>query len=232
MPAPPTEASLRLERKFVVEGVSLPEIIAAVRLHPALFFAEFPPRNINNLYFDTADFRHYRQNIDGNTVRAKARIRWYGNLFGPVRKPILEIKRKQGVLGTKDAIPLSPFSIGPGFAGREAVQLLRAAALPPELRCEVEDVEPVLLNRYRRQYFRSADRILRLTLDSQLEFYRVQRHQNSFLHRSEAGRFVIMEIKYRDDAHDVAAQAVNELPFRLARMSKYVLGINRLHHLE
>ena len=225
---PNNHGSLRFERKFVVEGPTLPEVVGAVRQNVALFFEEYPARKVNNIYFDTADLRNYRQNIDGHSERAKVRIRWYGDLLGLVRRPVLEVKRKQGLLGTKDAAPLPPFDMNPGFGGVHAIAVVRAAPLSLALRREVETVEPALMNRYHRLYFRSADRRLRLTLDSGLEFYHMARHHNTFLRHARVRPIVVLELKYADDAHLDAARAVNSLPFRLGRMSKYVLGIEML----
>src|SRR5882672_3959960 len=98
----------RYERKFLIEDIAPAEVEAGVRHNPALFYTEYPPRAVNNIYFDSADLRHYHRNVDGHHERVKARIRWYGPLFGQVLHPVLEIKRKQGLLGSKAAARLRP----------------------------------------------------------------------------------------------------------------------------
>lgn len=213
---------------MVVEGATAAEVLAGVRQNGAMFFEEFPQRVVNNIYFDTPSLRNYHQNVDGDRDRVKVRVRWYGPLFGHARKPVLELKRKQGLLGTKDSAVLPALEVHPRLSGAAILDWLKAAPLAPILRRDVEGVEPVLMNRYHRRYFRSADRRLRLTVDTGLEFYHIALHQHTVLHRARAKPFVIVEVKYEDEDHDLAAVAVNDLPFRLHRMSKYVLGMELL----
>lgn len=212
----------------MVEGVPPAQVLAGVRQNAALFFEEYPARTVNNVYFDTPELRNYHQNVDGNRDRVKVRIRWYGSLFGLIRHPVLEIKRKRGLLGTKDSAPLPPFELQTRVGGAQIQAWVRGSPLPAMLRRELDPVEPVLLNRYRRHYFRSADRRLRLTVDTNLEFYHMAPHQHSVVHRVQAWPFVVVELKYDDRDHTHAAEALNGLPFRLHRMSKYVFGINLL----
>ena len=54
---------MRYERKYKIENLSLPLVEQSVRLHPASFKKIFPDRQINNIYFDTADFRTYKDNV-------------------------------------------------------------------------------------------------------------------------------------------------------------------------
>jgi len=82
------------------------------------------------------------------------------------------------------------------------------------------------VNRYRRHYFCSSDRKVRLTIDSDLTFYRFERHANCFLRRVHVPALVVLELKYSDAASTEAASVANQLPFRMTRMSKYVFGLN------
>ena len=89
----------RYERKFAIAGASLSAIEHHVRHHPALFFQEYAPRIVNNIYLDTPDLRNYHQNVEGHSQRTKLRARWYGSLFtpappaaGPCRAPRLGVR--------------------------------------------------------------------------------------------------------------------------------------------
>lgn len=216
----------RYERKFAIAGAALAEIEHRVRHHSALFFPEYAPRIVNNIYFDTPDLRNFHQNVAGHSQRAKLRARWYGPLFGPVPQPVLEQKCKRGYLGTKQSARLMPFEFGQQVSATSVRCWLEASALPELLRHEIHQAEPTLVNQYRRQYFRSRDRRVRLTIDSQLEFYRFQRHANFFRARIAVPALVVLELKYVDAASEAAAAIANDLPFRLTRMSKYVFGLN------
>ncbi len=216
----------RYERKFAIAGTSLAEVEHGVRHHPALFFTEYAPRIVNNIYLDSPELRNYHQNVDGHSHRAKLRARWYGQLFGAVPKAVLEQKCKHGHLGTKQSARLAPFEFGQHVSAREVRRWLEASALPENLIHEVRQAEPTLVNQYHRQYFRSADRQVRLTIDSALAFYRFQRHTNFFLTPVAAPALVVLELKYADAAGEIATAIANDLPFRMTRMSKYVFGLN------
>jgi SPX domain protein involved in polyphosphate accumulation len=183
---------------------------------------------VNNIYFDSPDFRHYRANVDGRSTRCKIRVRWYGAMLGRVGKPVLEIKRKHGLLGTKSSAPLLPFVLDEHFSAASARKLLRDSSVPEVLRRELDHVEPVLINHYRRRYFRSADRRVRATVDWELSFRRFHRHGNSYLDRATASRLVVLELKYSNAAASRAAEIATRFPFRMTRMSKYVFGLDHL----
>jgi hypothetical protein len=216
----------RYERKFAIDGTPLAEVEHEVRHHPALFFPEYAPRLVNNLYLDTPDLRNYHQNVEGHSQRAKLRARWYGPLLGPVPQAVLEQKCKLGHLGTKQSARLTPFAFGPEVSAAAVRGWLETNPLPDNLRYEMRAMDPTLVNRYSRQYFRSADRQVRLTIDSELTFFRFQRHGNSFRSRVEARGLVVVELKYADAASEAAATVASQLPFRMTRMSKYVFGLN------
>lgn len=225
----PVDDEYRYERKFLIAGVPVAEVEAVVHQNPALFFEEYAPRIVNNIYFDSPDLRHYRANIDGQSTRAKIRVRWYGEGTGRINRPVLEIKRRHGLLGTKDSAPLRPFTLDEKLSAAEMRYLLLASEVPAEMRRELDHVEPALINHYRRRYFRSADHQVRITLDRDLSFCRIRRHRNSFVDRVSAPHLVVMEIKYADRATPHVNHLTSSLPFRLTRMSKYVYGMELLH---
>ncbi len=216
----------RYERKFAITGASLPEVEHRVRHHPALFFSEYAPRIVNNIYLDTSDLRNYRQNVEGDSQRSKLRARWYGSLFGAVPRAVLEQKCKRGQVGTKHSARLAPFEFAQQASASAVRRWLETSLLSENLRHEVRQAEPTLVNQYRRQYFRSADRQIRLTIDSDLAFFRFQRHGNSFRARVGVPALVVLELKYADAANEEATAVANHLPFRMTRMSKYVFGLN------
>ncbi|MBI2925127.1 MAG: VTC domain-containing protein [Verrucomicrobia bacterium] len=224
-----TDSQYRYERKFVVQGLSLREVEAGVKSNPALFRTEFPERAVNNIYFDSFNLRHYFGNLDGLRDRTKVRIRWYGPLFGRVEKPVLELKIKHGLLGRKAAYPLPSFQLAEDYAPPLLNGDGLARALPEELKPHLTGLEPTLLNRYLRHYYRSADRRFRLTIDFGLEFYGVRRHQHGFVRRAGRPHLIVLELKYSGSDPEFADRVTGAMPFRLTRMSKYVVGVEAVH---
>lgn len=224
---PPTSDAplLRYERKFVPDGLSVPEVLGIVRLHPALFREVYPERAVNNLYLDSPDLRHYHDHIEGAANRVKVRVRWYGAFGGRVERPRLEFKLKHGLVGRKESRPLPGFALN-GHSLRETLATVFAAARLPDLDHEhLRWLQPVLANRYHRRYFCSADRSMRLTVDHRLEFGELRNARAEVRTESCAAPAVIVELKYDREQSDLAARIADALPFRLTRCSKYVLGI-------
>ncbi len=219
----------RYERKFVVSELSVHEIEMLVKLHPAMFFKAYPPRFVNNVYFDSPGLHNYGDNIDGVAERVKCRVRWYGDLFGAVRKPVLEFKIKQGLVGTKQSYVLAPFFTDPSSIVSGLADAIDRSTLPKALKHQLTSATPTLLNRYWRQYYQSSDRGYRITLDSRMEFYRIGKRESKFLQCFRDDANTIVELKYDRDKCDQAESVANHFPFRMTKNSKYVNGLDGLY---
>jgi hypothetical protein len=220
--------NLRFERKFIAAEATPAEALALVRHHPALFRAAFPPRWINNLYFDTPGLRHFHEHINGAANRVKTRIRWYGPLRGAIPRPVLERKLKRGMVSGKRGYPLPPFALNGHLPRTEIARALTEASLPDELRWHLQGLQPSLVNRYHRLYFVSANGHLRLTVDTDLEFYDARSATGILTRLRIHPPRVIIELKYAPACTEEAAIAANALSLRVVRCSKYVLGIEHL----
>jgi len=218
----------RYERKFCTTRLTKHEIAAILIQHPAMFSEIHPRRSVNNIYFDTLTMDNYQANVVGLASRQKCRIRWYGHLFGPVAEPILQLKIKKGLLGRKEQIPLEPFSLVESFRGQTIVEVFKRSKMQDGLRSYLEMLTPVLLNRYQRRYFLSADSNYRITLDTDMEFFGVGDGYHSIARKWVDEVTTIVELKYSQDKDRSAQQISNSLPFRLSRSSKYVKGIRTL----
>lgn len=218
----------RYERKFVIEGATLAQVELVVHLNKGMFFEEYAPRAINNIYFDTPGLDLYHQNVDGLSTRTKVRVRWYGLTAGRITKATLELKRKHGLLGAKDNVALPGFVLDEHFNAASAKNLLKASPKTAPFRDELDFMEPVLINYYKRKYFRSADRAVRVTLDFDLGFLKFHHHYNSFLAHTKAPPLIVLEVKYPDESNAVAASLSSHMPFRMTKMSKYVYGLDTL----
>ena len=221
--------AFRYERKYVVYGLSTAELEMSIKLNPGLFTEIYQQRSINNIYLDSADLRHYFDNVNGAPARGKVRIRWYGSLFGAVARPVLELKLKSGLLGQKPAYPLPGFCLDSGFRGRDIGSILDRAALEAPVRENLKFLHPVLLNHYERRYYQSADANYRITIDFNLGFYRLYQHTNYFLWNWRPNGLMVLELKYDSEDAGGAEWISRAFPFRVGRMSKYVMGLDRLH---
>ena len=219
----------RYERKYLVDQLDEHQTKAIIRRHPSLFYEPYPPRYINNFYLDTPEMDNYYDNIGGSGNRRKVRIRWYGELFGKIDHPVLEFKIKHGMVGTKLHYNFPSFSIEKGYHDKYLMERVKASDLPPHVKNILRDQNVVLLNRYYRRYYATKDGRYRVTIDTGLTFYRVERLKNHFTHKQTDYRNIVVELKYNIE-HDVSAFKVSGFfPFRMTKSSKYVQGIERVY---
>ncbi|MBI4324842.1 MAG: polyphosphate polymerase domain-containing protein [Chloroflexi bacterium] len=244
-------SSVRYERKWLPTGLSMAEVLALVRRHPAAFRPAYPERQVNNVYFDTPRLDHYFDHISGASERVKVRLRWYGDFNDFGASPALELKFKRGSASWKESFPwrgapprVTRTSGPPGWKqsfpwpGARLEEVLshthaqdgwqEEIDLPEAVRLRLRSLQPTLANRYHRHYFRSAGDGIRLTVDSSLSFFGVSASSRGLQRLACDGPTVVLELKYRDSQTAAAAQMAGGFPFRVRRCSKYVLGIQHL----
>ncbi len=222
------EADWRYERKFLLETDDPLLALHAVRMHPAHFRRAYPARFVNSIYLDTHDRRHYVDAIEGIGQREKLRVRWYGALEGEIAAPLLERKRKQGLLGAKESHRLQAFTHARNRALPDWREQLTNGDARESWRARLAELEPTLIVRYRRDYFISADGYLRLTLDTRLRYGSAPSGPRRFPRRVADRRVVILELKYAPPHDAEARRSTQALPFRVTRCSKYVRGLDML----
>ena len=89
-----------------------------------------------------------------------------------------------------------------------------------------EDSEPVLINRYVRDYFRSAGGECDLTLDGCYSFYDQRFSTSPNISRAVPSfRQMVIEIKFPIGEERLVRRISSSFPFRLTKSSKYVLGV-------
>jgi hypothetical protein len=222
--------SFRYERKFLVEDLAPRQVESLIRLHPAIFYAPYPPRHVNNLYLDTPDMENYYDNVYGAAQRRKVRLRWYGTLLGKIDSPMLEIKVKEGLVGIKHSYPLADFHLEPGFSDRSLQQVFAPSGLPENVWYDMKSLNLVLLNRYYRRYYASRNGRYRLTLDTNLEYHQANHLLgNTFIHKQVNHGQMVLELKYEAEHEPGADRVASYFPFRVTRFSKYVQGVERVY---
>jgi len=196
-----------------------------VRRHPAAFRDAYSPRVVNNIYLDSPGLGEYYAHVNGAPNRCKTRVRWYGEFAGEACEPALERKLKYGSVSGKNALRLPPLRMN-GEPARAVLQSwFERAKLPEVLRLALHHLEPTLFNHYFRHYFVSGDGRFRMTLDSDLRFASPQTVFAAapafFFERPR----LVLELKFPPEHAEGAERITNFFPFRLARCSKYVMGI-------
>lgn len=219
----------RYERKFTVpENFTLKTLEQFVKRNKALFREVFHVRQVNNIYFDTVAYNDYFDNVLGVSDRKKIRIRWYGDTFGEIKKPVLEIKIKKGLVGDKWSYKLQPFVLDNNFDNDIIQSIFKVSNLPLPILESVKMVSPTLLNSYSRKYFLSADNKFRVTLDFKLLYHKIDKRFNNFNFVPASDENKIIELKYGLLDDETANAISTQFPFRLNKNSKYVNGVNTI----
>jgi hypothetical protein len=227
-----THEDKRYEVKLVAHGLSLNLARSWIRTHGRAFVPSYPPRRVNNLYFDTHGLQWLEDSLEGISERRKVRFRWYGDATSAVQG-VFEVKRKLDQVSWKVRYPLTgkyDLEKGPRWASTIPEMM---AELPPWMKSEVgADWTPILINRYRREYYVSGERGVRITLDSGQEVYdqRLSAHPN-LSRRALSQDTVIIEVKGGIEVWERVKDVVSELPVSITRNSKYTLGFEAIASL-
>lgn len=221
--------NIRFERKFLISQLRIFDVEHLIRLHPSMFNEVYFPRFVNNIYLDSHSFQNYWDNVCGSGHRLKVRIRWYGDMFGEIINPVLELKIKDGFTNRKESFRLQNFTLDNNFSSGQLLDLFDQSDLPGSLLDRMKSLQPKLLNRYLRKYYLSANKLFRVTIDCEMEFTRIGGLHINYMHSFKDYIQTVLELKY-DTANDSTADIVTgSFPFRITRSSKYVSGIERLY---
>jgi hypothetical protein len=213
--------SSRHELKMVANGVPVFRARTWINSHGAAFSAAYPPRFVNNIYFDTASLDCLHDHLAGLSQRRKLRCRWYGEAV-VTKGYSVEIKQKSGRLGWKEIQRIDrPLDLRTRDWS-ETMHFLRRQA-NGTFRALLSMSMPSLINCYRREYYVSADGETRLTLDSDLKAYNQLFCQYPNFHSQIMPHLdaVVFEVKARGDNPDLSGIMAG-FPLRAERYSKYV----------
>jgi hypothetical protein len=218
---------LRHELKLVSDEEAYPKLRMALRLDRSAIRTLYPARLVQSLYLDTPSQRALEENLAGLSVREKLRLRWYGAESGVIRAA-LERKCRENSLGWKEILPLGePLALAGEKRRSFMAELARRA--DPLWRVRLAGLEPAQWVRYSREYFTSADRRVRLTLDRELACFDQRR-----LARLADGeptptpRVLVLELKCAREDLGRAQELLARLPIPLGRCSKFALAASSL----
>jgi VTC domain-containing protein len=218
----------RYERKFAISQLGLKQVEMIVKLNPALFSKIYYQRFVNNVYLDTTYKKSFFENLNGTNNRSKYRIRWYGDLFGKINKPILEIKVKNNNLGYKKMFPLKSFVMGKNLNIQQIQNILKRSQLPKNVEGDLLSQNLSVLNRYQRKYFQSADKKFRITIDFDIKSHQLRDGYNYLSGNFYNSFEIILELKYNQQHNHLAENITKYFPFNLSKNSKYINAYQKL----
>lgn len=215
------ENNKRFERKYVAEANK--SWIFRDMLREKKFSKIYSKRKVISLYFDTIDFKFFRENIEGVGTRIKPRLRWYKNNNQESSKvnTILELKKKKGFVGTK-----IQFNFGKYENSKDIIDKAKNFDFQNKISNILKrQVFPVMITSYDREYYLNYDKKFRSTIDTNLKVISLKNFSQKIPLYKE-----ILEIKY-DTSYDkdFRNEIINsKFRFRFQKFSKYVVGLLNL----
>jgi len=213
--------NLRYELKMVYDRLALFEVRRWVRGNSHAFRRAYPPRQVNNIYFDTQDFDCLNDHISGVFERQKLRFRWYGANLSQA-KGHLELKHKSNRVGWKSYQDIQTIFNLEKMNWGEILKELRGEAAPV-FREMLSVSRPVSISGYQREYYQSADNTTRVTLDYDLFGFdqRLSPRPNLKFRTPMLDQMVI-EIKCDAENSSHLDAFLAEFPLRIVNHSKYL----------
>ena len=183
---------------------------------------------MNNIYFDTYENFAYSENLSGVSGRTKLRYRWYG-LHQVPQPGTLEIKCKRNYFGWKRRFPVD-LSLADEFSNWRDIRGNLISQLEPEGRVWLEsNPQPVMINRYDREYYVSRDDLVRVTVDTnQRVFDQRYKSRPNYVNRSNLPKTLVVEVKFDRQHRSLATDIVQGLPLRVSRHSKYMVAVQSI----
>lgn len=225
------QQNARYEVKFVLPSSSYEWVKNWILVHPLCFEQSYPARVINNIYFDSPDLKAFEDNLSGISDRTKLRFRWYGSQNAANRiSGKIEVKRKRNKVGWKYASAIDLSSSLEQMQWDDFHKDIYSS-LADEILMFYEIFQtPVLMNSYHREYFVSKRKNLRLTVDRDLQFFdqRISSGPRSTFCLC-AEEILVLELKVGlNIAEQELHPIISGIPFTATRLSKYILGVQRL----
>jgi len=215
----------RNEKKFLLYKVSRKALFIQYKLSNLLLSQLYPDRWVNNIYFDNINMDLFNLSVEGQSKRAKVRLRWYGD-FHNLENPLLELKSKIGHKNIKKSVMIKDKLIYGKSLSKFFNNLINSKGLPESFRYLLKELRPVLANRYFRSYHLSANKKYRVTTDTSLSFANLITSSLNYLYWKKQKDISIVELKFKK-SDDYIVNFMTEIRsrYRMAQISKYTYGL-------
>ncbi len=210
------------ETKFVLADRAVPRILGYLnaRCHRD---RSWPEGVVSSIYYDTPNWLHLREKLNGSRLKSKVRLRWYASKHTaePIGTGILELKAKDGALRNKlrfdTGIPAREIAQTPLSAQRlrDVLDVMReqGLAIPRALL-------PAFEIRYVRYRFVDPSNGSRLSLDTQISISRTNTTRLPFS-RPFSLRESVFEVKGELDDLPASLSEFRAFGCRKEAFSKY-----------
>ena len=139
---------------------------------------------------------------------------------------LLEIKSKNGNVGSKDVFALEKIDISKPFTFKSIRKINANKKFVSQYPFLLDFINPTLYCSYLRRYFLNREKTLRITMDYQIKYMKPLINSYILKLKPVLEPSVVLELKYDSDVDVQKALEFESLPFRCSRFSKYSNGID------
>ena len=205
---------IRFEKKWKINSYYFYDVYRALTLSNFKFVEQYDPRWVNSIYYDNDFFNSIIQNLDGNELKKKIRLRWYGS-DKVVNNLFLEIKSKKGMVTQKRKIDLKETNIKLDLNLLKKVQIKILKKYPNFL-----GQNPLTKVRYLRTYFVSKDKNIRATIDKDISYQKISNYKTDIQNFKDSD--LVLEFKYNTAFDNHVRNNLRDISLRLSKNSKFV----------
>ena len=205
---------IRFEKKWKVNSYYFYDVYRALTESNFNFTEQYNPRWVNSIYYDNNFYNSILQNLDGNELKKKIRLRWYGSDLN-INKSFLEIKSKKGIVSQKRKINLKEKNSKLSQILLKKIQINILKKYPNFF---VQN--PLTKVRYNRTYFVSKNNNIRATIDKNISYQKINNY------KVDVGSFydsnLVLEFKYNTEYDNYVRDNLKDISLRLNKNSKFI----------
>jgi|TARA_B100000795_G_scaffold259815_1_gene235118 hypothetical protein len=212
----------RYELKFVTYDVNYFLIKHWIKMSQHNFFREYENRIVNNIYFDSLNFKSFSDNVDGQSKRVKTRYRWYGK-FEKQSYGNMEFKIKRNVFGYKKTYNVKDLIIDEKKDFRYINNKI-FNELPQDIGIFFKQNDnPQIINQYEREYFKTKNQKFRVTIDRNIKIFDQRKSNTPNISRKTISQnYIVLEIKFDRKSRKDIEDLISNIPIRISKNSKYI----------
>jgi len=205
---------IRFEKKWKVSSYYFYDVYRALTESNFNFTEQYDSRWVNSIYYDNNFYNSILQNLDGNELKKKIRLRWYGSDLN-INNSFLEIKSKKGIVSQKKKINLKEKNSKLNQILLKKIQINILKKYPNFF---VQN--PLTKVRYNRTYFVSKNNNIRATIDKNISYQKINNY------KVDVGSFydsnLVLEFKYNTEYDNYVRDNLKNISLRLNKNSKFI----------
>lgn len=227
---------MRQEKKYTFSLFNLTNVRKNIQDSRFAIAKTYNNRFVNSIYLDSINYSNYEENLAGLSNRSKARLRWYSDCpFSKISSStdiFFEIKTRTNLFGDKLIqkinLPDNFFSFDHASMMIYLRKILPVTFLPYIDHCSIFSLGVS----YEREYYESFTKKIRVTIDNNIKFARLNDFEVLNFNQLEiyTVEYGILELKFPQNIYnEISNIKFDGVEITSGRHSKYTVGLNLIN---